>query len=116
MPARKKKVTLKALKNELKKFDSEDLVKTITKTLTSPTSQILHLMQCDDKTNKTRIIDMAIARAVYLSYTEGDIKRLAWLLEKIGIKEIEKMSKNDADLSKVNNETLLKALNGGLKK
>ena len=116
MKGKKKKPTLKALKQELKKFDSEDLVKTITDTLVSPTSKILHLMQCDDKNNDVPIVNMAIARAVYLSYTEGDIKRLGWLLEKIGIKDIESIVKNDADFSKLTDKTILKALSNGTNK
>lgn len=105
-----KKGKIKKL-NEMKRaFCGRDLVDSITDALTSPTSRILYLMNCDDSTNEEPIINMAIARAVYLAYHDGDIKRLDWLLGKIGIREIESIQQTSSDLSKINNETILKVL------
>ena len=102
-----KKMTLKQLK---KAFEGKDLVESITYALTCPTSRIMHLMTCDDTENEEPIINMAIARAVYLAYSEGDVKRLEWLLNKIGIKDFEDTKKETTDMSKLNNDTILKAL------
>lgn len=98
---------------ELKKaFEGKDLVEAITEALNAPTHRILYLMTCPDEDNEEKIITMAIARAVYLAYRDGDIKRLDWLLSKIGIKDYEDTKSAPADLSKLNNETILKALVG----
>ena len=103
----RKKQTLKEFK---KAFEGTDLVRTITEAITAPTSHILYLMTCDDDDNEEPIINMAVARAVYLAYTEGDIKRLDWLLSKIGIKDVEEKKDQGIDLSKLNNETIIRAL------
>lgn len=105
--AKKAKGSLKDLK---KAFEGKDLVEAINEALTAPTSRIMHLMTCDDVDNEEPIINMAIARAVYLAYSEGDIKRLDWLLSKIGIKDIDITQREEADLSKLNNDTILRAL------
>tara|TARA_R110000824_G_scaffold401754_1_gene614872 strand:+ start:1273 stop:1617 length:345 start_codon:yes stop_codon:yes gene_type:complete len=109
---KKKKKTIKDFKKDLKEFTAEDLKKEINTTLQSKTSDILHLMTCDDQTNSRPIIQMAVARACYLAYTEGDTKKLDWLLQKLGIKELIK-PKEEADFSKIDNETILKSLSGG---
>jgi hypothetical protein len=109
---KKKKKTIKEFKKDLKEFTAEDLKNEINSTLQAKTSDILHLMTCDDQTNSRPIIQMAVARACYLAYTEGDTKKLDWLLQKLGIKEIIK-TKEEADFSKIDNETILKSLSGG---
>ena len=103
-----KKVTkLQALK---KSFDGKDLLEAVTEAMTAPTSRIMYLMTCEDEDNQEPIINMAIARAVYLAYSEGDIKRLDWLLSKMGITSMDTVMGDGPDLSKLNNESILKAL------
>ena len=110
---KKKKKTIKDFKKDLKEFTAEDLKRQINNTLQSKTSDILHLMTCDDQTNSRPIIQMAVARACYLAYTEGDTRKLDWLLLKMGVKEIVKAKEADTDFSQIDNDTILKALNGG---
>lgn len=101
------------MKAEVKDFSAEDLKKEINSTLQSKTSDIMDLMTCSDEENTRPLITMTIARACYLAYTEGDTKKLQWLLDKMGIGELPMSTSNETDFSSLDNATILKALNGG---
>ena len=108
MAVRKPKELRSITNKELKEADLKRIISEI---LAMPTSDVLYLMNCDDSDNQKSIIEMAITRCAYLGYFDGDVKRLEWLLNKMGIKDVSQETEKQVDLGKITNDTILRALN-----
>lgn len=102
---------------DFKSFDKftlndESFRKLISETLSMPVCDVMDLLSGDDCSKTTSLIEMAVARCSYSAYFDGDVKRLEWLLNKIGITDIISLSENNIDLSDLTNEVIVQALKG----
>lgn len=96
----------------VKRLTEKHLKELIAETLVKSTQDIYDTMSILAETNPTSVIEMAVVRCAWLAYYEGDTKRLEWMLNKMGIKEVKADEVQGVDLSKIDSATILKALSG----
>ena len=84
----------------------------ISKVFMSKTRDIVDMLDGSDSEKDTSLIEMAIARCAFSAYFEGDVKRLDWLLGKIGLKDLVGSNESYMDLAEVSNEAIILALKG----
>lgn len=94
----------------VKRLTESHLKELIAETLVKSTQDIYDTMSILAETNPTSVIEMAVVRCAWLAYYEGDTKRLEWMLNKMGIKEVKAEESTGVDLSKIDSATILKAL------
>lgn len=94
-----------------RQINSESFKSKIEEILTSPVSKVIDILAGEDAEKDELLIDMAIARCAYSAYFDADIKKLEWLLDRIGVnKQISE--ENTVDLSQLTNEAIVTALKG----
>ncbi len=102
----------KDFKNVSKKvLNDENFRKLVADTLVMRTKDIVDILSGDDDEKDSPLIEMAVARCAFSAYYDGDVKRLDWLLSKIGIRDGANID-NNVDLSELTNESIVSALKG----
>lgn len=94
----------------MKQINKQVLQKIINEVLTWPTSKVHAMLSEGEENLDLPLIELAVVRCSYIGAYEGDIKRLEWLLNKMGIRDEVELGAN-ADLAKLDSNTVLKALN-----
>lgn len=107
--AAKKPAELKGIKGKL---DSETFKRSVEEILVSPVSKILEILGGEDSEKDDMLIDMALARCAYSAYFDADLKKLEWLLDRIGINKVVVSEETSIDLSQLTNEAIVTALRG----
>lgn len=105
----KKPVELKEASK--KQINSESFKQRVEDILTSPVCKVIEILAGEDAEKQDLLIDMAIARCAYSAYFDADIKKLEWLLDRIGINK-QVTEENTVDLSQLTNEAIVTALKG----
>ena len=95
----------------IKRLTENHLRELIAETFVKSTQEVLQVLEAPDDTNEVSLIEMAVVRCAWLGYFDGDVKRLEWLLNKMGIKEVSDKQDATIDLSSLTSDKILKALN-----
>ena len=95
----------------IKKITDVHLKEIISEALLRPTSEIVDILAASEEEIDISIIEMAVFRCAWMGYMDGDVKRLEWLLNKVGIKDAAENNESQLDLSSMTSDTILKALN-----